>query len=129
MVAGIAIGSLWATDDAWPFAPFRMYATATRLDGVVLKAGFRGTTRDGRTMDIPSSWTGLRPAEVEGQMGLRSKHLPPGALAQLAAAWNREHPPSQHLVRLALRLSGQRLRNGQPVARVAREVEVWKEIR
>jgi hypothetical protein len=126
MIAGIAVGSIWATDDAWPFAPFRMYATATRLDGVVLKAGFSARTTDGRRIDIPASWMGLRPAEIEGQMGLRSKKLPPARLAALAAAWNRDHPAADQIVRLELVLRGRRLHDGRPGERVARVVQVWE---
>ena len=104
-----AVGSLWGTDDLWPFAPFRMYASASRLDGRVLKAEFVG--RDGRpdtASRVKPGWVGLRPAEVEGQLPLtRPRRLPPGLLEDLARSWNRTH--NRQIVRFELHLKGHRL--------------------
>ena len=124
LVAATAIGSLWGSDDGWPFAPFRMYATATRLDGTVSKAGFVGVTADGDEFLIPAGWLGLRPAEVEGQL-LETRGLPQWKMADLAEAWNDSHPADRQLVRLELHLKGRRLEDGVPVERSNRITAVW----
>ena len=125
VLAATAGGSLWGSDDLWPFAPFRMYATATRLDGQVLKAGFRGVTASGEELHIPAGWLGLRPAEVEGQL-TRDKRLPGDRLADLAASWNERHPSDEQLVLLELRLIGSRLEEGRPVEDIDRAVQTWE---
>src|SRR6478752_6462951 len=111
VIALIAIGSLWGADDHWPFAPFRMYASASRLDGRVLKAQFVGQTRTGHRFVVKPGWVGLRPAEVEGQLPLtQPRRLPPGTLRDLARAWNLTH--NRQIVRFELHLAGQRLEHG-----------------
>ncbi len=124
VVAATAVGSLWGSDDGWPFAPFRMYATATRLDGTVAKAGFVGVTADGDEILIPAGWLGLRPAEVEGQL-LTTRGLPDRKMADLAEAWNESRPDDEQLVRLELHLKGSRLEDGLPVERSDRVTAVW----
>ena len=124
IVALIAIGSLWGSDDGWPFAPFRMYATESRRDGRVLKADFVGQTHSGYRFRLKPGWLGLRPAEVEGQLPLRRpRRLPPGTLGDLARAWNSTH--NRQIVRFELHLSGYQLRGGQPKTPIDEVVEVW----
>jgi len=123
-VIGLTIfGSLFGSDDLWPFAPFRMYATATRLDGQVLKAEFAGQLADGTEFRMPAGWFGLRPAEVEGQRE-PGGGLPEPLLADLADYWNTQHP-DEVIVQLELRLVGSRLEDGEPVEEISRTVDVW----
>jgi len=120
-----AVGSLWGTDDLWPFAPFRMYASASRLDGRVLKAEFVGQTATGHRFTVKPGWVGLRPAEVEGQLPLtRPRRLPPGLLEDLARSWNRTH--NRQIVRFELHLKGHRLKGGRPVEPLDVLVETWE---
>ncbi len=125
VVVATAVGSLWGSDDGWPFAPFRMYATATRLDGTVAKAGFLGITTSGEEILIPAGWLGLRPAEVEGQLLHETRGLPPDLMADLGEAWNESHGPDEQLARLELHLKGSRLEDGVPVERSDRITAVW----
>jgi hypothetical protein len=123
-IVGLTIfGSLFGSDDLWPFAPFRMYATATRLDGQVLKAEFAGQLADGTVIRMPAGWFGLRPAEIEGNRQ-PGGGLPAPLLSDLADYWNAEHP-DEPIVRLELRLVGSRLENGEPVEDVSRTVDEW----
>jgi len=125
LVVLIAVGSLWGTDDLWPFAPFKMYATASRLDGRVLKAEFVGETASGHRFRVKPGWVGLRPAEVEGQLPLtKPRRLPPGTLGDLARAWNRTH--NRQIVRFELHLTGQRLSGGRPAGPLDILVETWE---
>ena len=120
----LTIGSsMWGTDDLWPFAPFRMYATATRLDGQVLSATFAGFTPEGEEFRIYAGHLGLRPAEVEGQR-LPGAGLPEPLMSDLAEGWNERHP-DREIVRLELRLVGSRLEDGKPVEAVSRTVDTW----
>lgn len=66
IVAGLFAGSLWGTDDAWPFAPFRMFARGTTGDVHVL--ALEADLSDGRTVRMDYEKFHLRRAEVEGQI-------------------------------------------------------------
>lgn len=123
LVAMTAIGAAGLTDDAWPFAPFRMFAHAVKPDGRVTKVEFLGTTRSGDEIRLDALAFGLRRAEVEGQQG-RGGRLTDEQMAELVATYNRAHP-SDPLVELELRKLGKDLVDGEPVSSFTETVQVW----
>ena len=89
VLAFTLIGTLWGQDSAFPFGPFRMYATRDNPDGRVRSTQIEGITAAGRRLVISGTETGLRRAEVEGQLHRFRTH--PQLLATLAAAYQRRH--------------------------------------
>lgn len=92
LVLGLALllaGTLWGQDNAFPFGPFRMYSTRDQLNQPVRATRIDGVTTTGRRLVISGTETGLRPAEVEGQLSRFQQH--PTLLATLAHAYEQRH--------------------------------------
>ena len=123
LIGMTVIGSIAFTDDAWPFAPFRMFSVAVKPNGRIVKVDFVGTTGSGRSLHLDASAFGLRRAEVEGQQGTGGR-LTSAQLAALAHEWNRAHP-SDPLVRLQFRRLGRTLRGGKPGRSFERILQTW----
>jgi hypothetical protein len=123
LIALVAVGSVAFTDDAWPFAPFRMFSVAVRPNGSVVKVDFLGTTASGRTRPMDAADFGLRRAEVEGQQGDGGR-LSDRQLAALAAGYNRDHP-ADPLVELQFRRLGRRLIDGEPGESFVKVLQTW----
>ena len=120
LLAGTAIGQ----DDAFPFGPFRMYATRDDPDGVVVSTRVEALDRDGRRVLVPDSATGLRRAEIEGQAGRFERD--PTLLAAVSRAHDRLRPdqPRYVAVRVIQRLI--QLHDSRPVgAAPERVVASW----
>jgi len=68
-IAGLLLyGTLWGQDDFFPFGPFRMYATTDKLDAPVFDTRFEIVDASGRTVELTEVNTGIRRAEIEGQL-------------------------------------------------------------
>lgn len=96
VVAGLIAGSLFWQDDAWPFAPFRMFARGTTTNVHVL--ALQADLADGRTVRIDYEKLNLRRAEVEGQILRFTAH--PEMLGDLIVAYNRTVGPSRKIAAL-----------------------------
>ena len=117
-------GTLWGDDDHWPFGPFRMYSTTTRLDGRVIVPSFRALTEHGRTVELSTDDVGLRRAEVLGQLDrLRSR---PELLRLLTVAHGRLHPGPPGLRSLSLVAGVHRLERGRPAGFHERVLATWR---
>jgi hypothetical protein len=118
-------GTLVGQDDAFPFGPFRMYATRDAPDGAVVSTRVEAVDDTGRVLVVPDSATGLRRAEIEGQVGrFRAR---PDLLADISRAHDRLHPdePSYAEVRVVERRY--RLRDSRPTGdRTERVVAQWR---
>jgi hypothetical protein len=108
LLAGTAVGQ----DDAFPFGPFRMYSTRDAPDGVVVSTRVEAVDATGRVLVVPDTATGLRRAEIEGQVG--RFRADPALLAHLSHAHDRLHPdePAYDEVRVVERRY--RLRDSRP---------------
>jgi hypothetical protein len=108
LLAGTAVGQ----DDAFPFGPFRMYATRDAPDGVVVSTRVEAVDARGRVLVVPDTATGLRRAEIEGQAGRFRRD--PELLGALSRAHDRLHPTeaSYDVVRVVERRY--RLRGSRP---------------
>ena len=69
LITGVLLlaGTLWGTDDDFPFGPFRMYSTAPDPNGAARDTRVEGVDADGRTVAITEGNSGIRRAEIEGQ--------------------------------------------------------------
>ncbi len=68
-IAGLLLyGTLWGQDDLFPFGPFRMYATTDKLNAPVFDTRFELVDTTGTTVELTEVNTGIRRAEIEGQL-------------------------------------------------------------
>jgi hypothetical protein len=118
------LGQIIGTDDAWPFAPFRMFAAPTPRTSSIVYPQFAGTRADGTVVHLYPDDFGVRRAEVEPNIG-PGYVLPAALLADLATSYNERHP-GKELVRLDLHRVGQRLVDGRPGAKVDQLVQTWE---
>jgi hypothetical protein len=96
VAAGLLLaGSLWGSDDSFPFGPFRMFATSGRATGEVRVAELLAVTEDGRAIPVLPGDVGLRRAELEGQY--RRFRDDPALLASLADRYRTDGTPIAEL--------------------------------
>ncbi len=105
-------GTLFGQDDAFPFGPFRMYASAEDLDAPVLDTRVEAVDVTGRRFVLTEADTGIRRAEVEGQLGRFAAH--PALLAALASAYAARHPGAPPIVRVQVIQRWHQRRGGLP---------------
>ncbi len=115
-------GTLFGQDDDFPFGPFRMYSTRDDPDGQVRSTRVEAVDSSGRVLVVPDRATGLRRAEVEGQVDRFVAD--PSLLAEVSRAHDRLHPdePSYEVVRVVVSLT--QLRDSRPVGEPVDEVLV-----
>ena len=102
-LALLLAGTLVGTDDDFPFGPFRMFATTNSWSEPISIARAEITDTDGRTIELTPANSGVRRAEVEGQLArFRSD---PALLAGLADAYRAHNPdaPTPRTVAVVLR--------------------------
>ena len=86
LLAGTFVGQ----DDDFPFGPFRMYSTRDDPDGAVVSTRVEAVSPDGRVLVVDERSTGLKRAEVEGQV--QRFREDPTLLAALSRAHDRLRP-------------------------------------
>jgi hypothetical protein len=124
VIALLVLTSAVGSDDDFPFAPFRMYARATRSTGVVATPFLIGVDASGDRQEIRSAAFGLRPAELEGQY--QRFRNDPELLGVLAGAYEARHPDVD-LVELRLMRRRRHLVDSQVVSESSRVVATWRE--
>jgi hypothetical protein len=106
VLAALALlgGTIWGSDDMFPFGPFRMYAGVNPPNEPAPDPRIEGTTLDGAVIALGEKETGLRRAEVEGQQELFVND--PSRLREVVAAYDRRHPSGPRLaeIRYVMRL-------------------------
>lgn len=124
-IALLLAGSTVGQDDAFPFGPFRMYATKQKLDGATSWYALEGVTANGVVVDVPTAQLGLRRAELEGQMDrFRADDALVGLLVE---TYERRHPEAPRLVELRIVKHLQPVRGGVPRGEPTQRVVVtWR---
>lgn len=89
-LALLLLGSWRGSDDAFPFAPFHMFSRAPSPNGVVHASYVEALDARGHAVRLPDAATGLRRAELEGQLRRLVAH--PALLGAIAEAHRRRHP-------------------------------------
>lgn len=120
LVIGLSVlGGFAFTDDAWPFAPLRMFSVGNNPNGIVRELRLQGDTGSG-PIRVGPGWVGLRRAELEEQTPW-DRRVSDERLAQLAAVYNERHP-SRPLLHLQVVVDTTQMRNGEkagePTSRV-----------
>jgi hypothetical protein len=118
LLAGTVVGS----DDDFPFGPFKMYSTTDKLDAPVADTRVDAVDASGRHWVLTDSETGIRRAEIEGQ--LSSFTAAPARLSVVADAYARRNPHAPRLTELAVVVRWHELRGGQPTGGYHDETKV-----
>jgi hypothetical protein len=117
VVAALAIaGSLYGQDDDFPFGPFRMYSTTDDPNKPVVEILVFATDQHGRRFELNENNSGVRRAEVEGQLAKFVNDL--SLEAAMADAWNRRHP-TDPVRRVEIVQRAHELSHGSPTGHVA----------
>jgi hypothetical protein len=96
VLALLLVGTVWGDDSAFPFGPFRMYATRADPDAPVISTRVVGVTGAGGEVRLSGGEVGLRRAEFEGQLPRLEEH--PQLLGLLARSYAQQHPSAPELV-------------------------------
>jgi hypothetical protein len=83
-------GTLWGTDDDFPFGPFKMYASAPGQNQDAGDTRVEGVDASGRVVVLTEANSGLRRAEIEGQQQAYVDN--PARLRQVALAYADKSP-------------------------------------
>lgn len=112
VLAGLAYGTVWGSDDDFPFGPMVQYAFAADPDGTVGDLFIEADDASGRRVRVvlAPGGVGIVRAEVEGQLDLIRRD--PSWLQAIADAHARLHPDRPRYVRLHVRITHTRLRDG-----------------
>jgi hypothetical protein len=119
-------GTLIGQDDDFPFGPFRMYATTDKIDAPVRSTRLEAVTVDGRQLVLGDSDTGLRRAEIEGQLPRFRRQ--PSLLDAIGAAYARRHPDGPKLARIDIVIRQLALRDGRPTGASHDTVDVSRDL-
>jgi hypothetical protein len=92
-------GTIWGTDDHFPFGPFSMYAGINGPNDPAPDTRVEATDATGRVVVLNERNAGVRRAEVEG---LESAYIDdPARLALIADSYARMNPDAPPIVRVA----------------------------
>ncbi len=116
LLAGTVVGQ----DDDFPFGPFRMYSTRDDPDGRVVSTRVEAVDRTGQVRVVDERSTGLKRAEVEGQV--RRFESDPGLLAALARAHRALRPDEPAFVEVRVVEQASFLRDSRPTGRSTERV-------
>ena len=116
----VLAGTFVGQDDDFPFGPFRMYATRDDPDGEVRSARVEAVDRAGRGRTVDERSTGLKRAEVEGQVQRFVSE--PETLGLLAEAHARLRPDESPLVEVRVVERSYILRDSRPTGEQSERV-------
>ena len=118
-------GTLVGQDDDFPFGPFRMYSTRDDPDGTVVSTRVEAVDATGRVRVVDERSTGLRRAEVEGQV--RRFREDPALLGALSRAHERLRPGEPDFVEVRVVERVYELRDSRPTGvESERVVATWR---
>jgi len=120
LLAGTFVGQ----DDDFPFGPFRMYSTRDDPDGVVVSTRVEAVDTGGTLRVVDESSTGLKRAEVEGQVG--RFRADPDLLGELSTAHDRLRPQELPYAQIRVVERSYRLQDSRPTGeQTERVVARW----
>jgi hypothetical protein len=116
----LGAGTVAGSDDDFPFGPFRMYAGAHDPDAGVISNTVQAVLPDGRVVDVADGDTGMRRAEIEGQLPRFVED--PELLGALAVAHERRRPGAPRYAAVRVVRRSYQLRGGRPVGAMSEDV-------
>jgi hypothetical protein len=112
VAAVLLFGTLWGQDDMFPFGPFRMYASADKLNAPVADTRFELVDTTGTTVELTQYNTGIRRAEIEGQLSRFKKD--PALLRVIDQAYVARNPHAPAAVTVRIIVRWEALKGGVP---------------
>jgi hypothetical protein len=119
-LALLLAGTLAGTDDDFPFGPFRMFATTDEWNEPISIARAEVTDAAGRQIELTPANSGVRRAEIEGQ--LDRFRTDPRLLAGLADAYRAHNPGAAAPRSVAVLLRHHQISRSGPTGRYTDEV-------
>ena len=125
VLGALGYGTVWGTDDHFPFGPLTQYAFAADPDGSVPDLYIEAETALGTRERVVLSpqGAGIVRAEIEGQLDLIRRD--PSRLQAVADAYHRLHPDAVRYVALHVRIRHVRLRGGVATGEETEHVASW----
>ncbi|MDP8987285.1 MAG: hypothetical protein M3N11_02940 [Actinomycetota bacterium] len=121
VVSGLLLAGTFAgSDDHFPFGPFSMYSSAHDPDAAVLSDSVEAVLDDGRVVAVSDGDTGMRRAEIEGQLPRLVEE--PRLLEALAVAHERRRPDAPRYAAVRVVRRSYQLREGEPIGPATEEV-------
>lgn len=118
-------GSIWGTDDAFPFGPLSMYAGVNPPDQDAPDTRIEGVDASGAVVNLTERLTGIRRAEIEGQE--QRYRGDPGLLARVADAYAGGNPGAPGLVEVRVVIRWHGIEDSRPTGTWRDEViAVWR---
>ena len=118
-------GTFVGQDDDFPFGPFRMYSTRDDPNGTVVSTRVEAVDAAGRVRVVDERSTGLKRAEVEGQVGRFRDD--PALLGALSRAHERLRPQEPDFVEIRVVERVYELRDSRPTGTESeRVVATWR---
>jgi len=125
LAAAVFYGSLWGDDDDFPVGPFRMYSTSRELNEPVADTQLYAVNAAGQEFRFTEGYTGVRRAELEGQM--EHFEADPSRLRFLAEAYSNHFPDRPPVTEIRLVIEWFEIRNGLPTGEsTVEEVVSWQ---
>lgn len=119
LAGGLLIaGTLWGEDDHFPFGPFKMYASAVDPDAPTEDTRLEATDAAGTIVVLTPANTGIRRAEIEGQLG--AVRTGPELLQVAVDAYHRRNPEAPPLQEVRVVIRWHEIRDFEPTG-------VWEE--
>jgi len=127
-IAGAALllaGTVWGTDDQFPFGPFSMYAGVNRPDDDAPDTRVEGVDSTGALVDLGERSTGIRRAEIEGQE--QRYRGEPELLRKVADAYAQLNPQAPALVEVRVVIRWRGIEDSRPTGTYRDEViAAWR---
>lgn len=121
----LLLGTFWGDDDHFPFGPFRMYSTAPGSDDPAPDTRVEGVDATGAVVSLTERSTGIRRAEIEGQMA--EYQADPSRLRRVAEAYQARNPAAPKLVEVRIVIRYEGVRDSRPTGTHTDEtVAAWK---
>jgi hypothetical protein len=118
-------GTLWGSDDHFPFGPFRMYAHANPPNDLVPVTRLEGVDATGAVVVLTEGNTGLRRAEIEGQQERYATD--PALLRAVADAYAYRNPTAAELVEIRVVIRSYVVRDSRPTGSFSDETVLrWR---
>ena len=108
-------GTLWGSDDDFPFGPFRMYAGVNPPNEPAPDPRVEGVTADGTVVLLDERHTGFRRAEVEASQDAFSKD--PALLEKVLDAYEERNPQAAPLVEVRYVNRLHEIHSGRPTGK------------
>jgi hypothetical protein len=113
-------GTFWGHDDAFPFAPFQMFAIADDPEAPVLVLRTDGIDTTGRRLELDEGNAGVRRAEIEAQ--IERFKADPSLLRSIQESYGARNPGRPPLVEVDIVEVQHHLRHAQPTGEITEVV-------